>query len=120
MLRRQKKYEEAIALFTRVLAVREWRGEIWAASLYGIGMCHLEQGNVQEAFAFFQRLYVLYEAYPEWAGRAYVRSAECLEKLGRTREAIQTYQEMLRKPDMAGTDSAAKARAEMKRLESGS
>jgi TolA-binding protein len=108
ILRALNEFERAIESYTTVLAVRQWR-QFWPESLYNIGLCYMQQNRLKEAFAFFQRVYVLYEGYPEWAARAYLRSAECLEKLGKPDEALATYRELLSKQALAETPEARTA-----------
>jgi TolA-binding protein len=117
--RELKQYDLAIAAYQTVLGVKEWRGPLWPESLYGIGLCHLDRGQVAEAFAYFQRLYVLYDGYPEWVARAYLKSGECLEKLARHAEATKTYREMLGKETLAGRPELAAARDALGRLGGG-
>lgn len=75
--------------------VREWRGPLWPEALYKVGRCHLAKGDAEKAFAYFQRVYVLYGGYTTWVAKAYLDSGACLEQLGRKVEAARTYQEML-------------------------
>jgi len=95
ILGRQKKYQEAIASLELILEVKEWRGEAWARALYKTGEFLREEGNIQEAFAYFQRVYVLYGAYHEWAAKAYLQSAMCLGALGKEEERVKTLREMI-------------------------
>lgn len=95
LLASMKKYDEAIQKYLRVLEMREWRGPLWPESLYAVGVALLNQGKLQEAFGYFQRVYVMYTGYPEWCAKAYLQSGVVLEKLNRRREAIATYEEML-------------------------
>ncbi|HMP91073.1 MAG TPA: tetratricopeptide repeat protein [Kiritimatiellia bacterium] len=90
-----RRHDEAIKDYLRVLEIREWRGPLWPESLFRIGQILREQGKLQEAFGYFQRVYVLYAGYPEWAAQAYLQSGLVLERLNRRREAIATYTEML-------------------------
>jgi TolA-binding protein len=99
-----------------VLSVREWRGELWPESLYWCGICKMELGEFEPAFAYFQRVYVLYEGYPEWTARAYLKSAECLLKLNKAAEAMNTYREMLGKESLAKLPEFATAKAEFEKL----
>jgi TolA-binding protein len=114
--RLQKQYATAIDAYNTVLGVREWKGPMWPESLYWIGVCQLEQNKVAEAFAYFQRIYVLYQGFPEWAAKAYLQSAACLEKLGRANEAVATYREMLQQEQLAGRPELATAREALQRL----
>ncbi len=95
MLVALRKFPEAVEKYLRILEMREWRGPLWPESLYQIGNALAEQGKLQEAFGYFQRVYVMYTGYPEWCARAYLQSGITLEKLNRRREAVATYEEML-------------------------
>lgn len=114
--RLQKRPEDAIKTYSLVLGVKEWRGPLWPEALYWIGICHLEQGTPREAFAFFQRIYVLYEAYPAWVAKAYLKSAECLERLDQKADAVKTLQEMLSKESLAQLPETKEAQAMLQRL----
>lgn len=115
----QGRYDEAVKVYNMVLAVKEWKGEAWAEALCGVGMAHMAEGKTQEAFAFFQRVYVMYGGYPQWAAKAYVQSAICLDKLGKADEAIQTLIEMLGDERFAKTEAAHEGRKMLIRLRGG-
>jgi TolA-binding protein len=117
MLKEQKKYKEAIALYEQVLKVREYRGPLWPECLYQIGQSFLDQGNYREAFAYFQRIYVLYGNYADWVARAYLQSAMCLEKLNQRQDALRTYQEMLTKERLKKLPEYAEAEKRLARLQ---
>jgi len=104
-----KRYDEAVKDYLQVLAMKEWRGPLWPESLYQIGSVLEIQGKLQEASGYYQRVYVLYEGYPEWASRAYLQSGVVLEKLNRRREAITTYQELLANEKYKSSESARDA-----------
>ena len=87
--------------------------------LYWIGSCRYEQGRTEEAFAFFQRVYVLYEGYPEWTSKAYEGSVNCLRKLGRQEEVIKTLREMAGNAAVAATPEGLRAKAELDKLPGG-
>lgn len=101
--------DEAKQDYLRILEIREWRGPLWPESLFQIGQLLQAEGKLQESFAYYQRVYVLYSGYPEWASRAYLQSGLVLEKLNRRREAIATYEEMLAIETMRETESAREA-----------
>lgn len=118
--RLSKKYDSAVETYKELFAIREWRGPLTPQSLYWIGVCKFEQGDTKEAFAFFQRVYVMYEGHAEWAAKAYESSVRCLEKLGgRTDEIIATYEEMLSKEDIASTPEGIRARKRLADLRPG-
>lgn len=105
----EKKYIEAFSYYQKVLGVREWRGALTPETLYAMGVCRLEQGEVEEAFAYFQRVYVLYGEYRKWTAPAYLKSAECLKRLGKMDEVRDTYAEMLSDELLAATPEGQEA-----------
>ena len=113
---RRNEYERAEAEYKTVLGVKAWRGELWPQALLALGDLMRNKGEPAEAFAYYQRVYIMYQGFPEWAGRAYLASAECLEALNKTDEAVNTYQEVLRNPATASTPAALQAQAALKRL----
>ena len=118
--RLRKKYDLAIKTYEELSGNREWRGPLTPQALYWIGMCKLELGEVEEAFAFFQRVYVMYEGYSDLAAKAYEASIRCLERLGgRTDEIIATYEEMVSKEDIASTPEGIRAREQLAKLRPG-
>ncbi len=112
-----KQYPEAIKTYTELFAVREWRGPLTPEALYWIGYCKNELGETEEAFAFFQRVYVLYEGYADWAAKAYEASVSCLQKLGgREEDIVRTVQEMLANEKIAATPEGKRARVLLNQL----
>lgn len=93
----QGDYKAAEDSYNRIFSVRLWRGPVSAEAMFRLAESWYAQGNYEKAFAFFQRTYLLYKAYDggRWAADAYVRSAECLMKLGREPDARNTYRAML-------------------------
>jgi tetratricopeptide (TPR) repeat protein len=115
--RLQGKHELAVEAYSELLAIREWRGPLTPEALYCIGNSKLELGETEEAFAYFQRIYVLYEQYTEWVAPAYAKSIECLSKLGsRTQDILNTYEEMLANEQVAATPEGKEARVQLNRL----
>jgi tetratricopeptide (TPR) repeat protein len=115
--REQKKYELAVEAYKEVLAIREWRGPLTPEALFCTGICKMELGDIEAAFAYFQRIYVLYEDYTEWVAPAYARSIDCLKQLGgHSEDIIKTYREMLANEKVAATPEGQKAREMLRRL----
>ena len=108
------RLEEAKKIFELVASVREWRGESTAFSVYSLGDIEARRGHWAEANAYFQRVYVGYQKFLPWVAKAYMRSAESFEKLGKAQEAANTYRELLRNEKLATFNEAQEAR---KRLE---
>ena len=116
-LRLSKRYDEAIEKYKAFASVRAWRGPRTPQALYWTGVCQLEQGNIAEACAWFQRAYVLYGQYPEWTAKAYAASVECLQKLGQQEDVIRTWREMVADPNVVDTPEGRQARAELSKLQ---
>jgi tetratricopeptide (TPR) repeat protein len=104
------KYEEAKKLFELITNVREWRGESTALAVYSLGDLEQRQGNWAEAIARYQRVFVLYQKYLPWVAQAYIKSAQCFEKLGKRPEAIGHLREMLRNEKLANFPETQEAR----------
>ncbi len=115
-LRLSKQYDAAVKTYNELFAVREWRGPLIPESLYWIGCCLASQGKTEEAFAFFQRVYVLYEGYADWSAKAYEGSVQCLEKLGRRDDMLKTLREMLANADISATPEGHRAQVRLNRL----
>jgi tetratricopeptide (TPR) repeat protein len=92
---KQGKFPQADECYKSVLAVREWKGPLWPAALYGRGECARLQRNYDTAAAYFERIYVMYGNYKQWVAKAYVARAECLTRLQLYSKAAETLQELL-------------------------
>jgi TolA-binding protein len=114
--RLSSRLDKAVATYQKIFSNRAGLGALAPETLYWIGVCKREQGGTEKAFAFFQRIYVLYQGHPEWVAKAYEASAQCLEKLGRTDEMIQTLQEMVATPSIQNTPEVQRAKETLLRL----
>jgi tetratricopeptide (TPR) repeat protein len=91
------KYPEADDCYKSILAVREWRGPLWPAALYGRADC-----------ARLQR---------KWSAKAYLARSECLAKLGQYKKAAETLEELVANQDLQDqTDVVAEARKKLEDL----
>ncbi|MDF7826062.1 tetratricopeptide repeat protein [Pontiellaceae bacterium B12227] len=116
--RLQGDYAKALEAYKEVLAIREWRGPLTPEALYYSGLCKLKLGDVEEAFAYFQRIYVLYEDYTQWVAPAYSKSIQCMEELGGyDQEIINTCKEMLANDAVAETPEGVEAARRLRELE---
>src|SRR4051812_15408306 len=113
------KLDEAKKGFEQVASVREWRGESTAFSVFSLGEIEAKRGRWAEANAYFQRVYVAYQKFLPWVAKAYIRSAESFEKLGKTQEAVNTYRELLRNEKLSSFAEAAEARQRLQALGQG-
>ena len=113
------KLDEAKKTFEQVASVREWRGESTAFSVFSLGEIEAKRGRWPEANAYFQRVYVAYQKFLPWVAKAYMRSGESFEKMGKTQEAINTYRELLRNERLSSFAEAAEARQRLQALGQG-
>jgi TolA-binding protein len=103
------RYAEAKKLFEQVAGTREWRGESTAQAVYYLGEVEERQNRLPEAIAFYQRVFVAYQKYLPWVGKAYLKTALCFEQLGKREEAVAHLREVLRKENInAETKSQAR------------
>ena len=101
---------EAISDYNDILANRAAPRRLKPEALLGIASCLESQKEWNQAIAYYQRVYVLYGAYKKQVAIAYVRSAACFEKLGKIKEALDTYDEFLGSDAARGSAEAALAR----------
>jgi len=109
-------FDQAVETYNELFAIREWRGPLTPEALYRIGTCKLELGKPEEAFAFFQRVYVMYEGYTEWVARAYEDSVHCLQITGRHEDVAKTWREMVSLENIAATPQGKLAQRELDAL----
>lgn len=107
---------EAQGYFEQVASNRAWRGEATAISVLSLGEIEMQLGKFAEANAYYQRVFVAYQKYPAVQAKAYLRSGEAFEKMGKTPEAISTYSEMLRNPSLAAFPETTDARQRLNEL----
>ncbi|MFH0879644.1 MAG: tetratricopeptide repeat protein [Lentisphaerota bacterium] len=117
-LQQLKRYEEAAADFNTILANRVSPRELKPEALLGLAGCMEAQGKTRESIPYYQRIYVLYQAYTGAVATAYLKSGEAFEKLKDVQSAANTYKEMLGIEPLANSPEAEKARANLARLES--
>jgi tetratricopeptide (TPR) repeat protein len=91
-----RRYPEARKLYEQVAATREWRGESTVQAIFYLGLIEERQNRLPEAIAHYQRVFVGYQKYVLWVGKAYLKAALCFDKLGKRKEAIAHLQEVLR------------------------
>ena len=115
--RAEGHFDEAVKRYQEVLQVKEWKGELWPEAIYFVGESLREQGKDKEAYAYFQRIYVLYPHYKEWTAKAYLRCAEISEKLGLKDEAVRTLGEMLANQSLRSTSEYVSAEQRLKELQ---
>ena len=110
------RLDEAKKVFEQVASVREWRGDATAFCVYSLGEIAQKQDKLPEAIANYQRVFVAYQRFLPWVAKAYIKSGECFEKMGKTQEAINTYKEMLRNEKLASFAECEVARKRLQEL----
>ena len=110
------RLDEAKKVFEQVASVREWRGESTAFSVFSLGEIEAKRGRWAEANAYYQRVYVGYQKFLPWVAKAYMRSAESFEKLGKAQEAANTYRELLRNEKLASFSETQEARKRLQAM----
>ena len=112
-------WAKAVETYQKIFSIRTGHSSLAPETLYWIGVCKRELGETEKAFAFFQRVYVLYKGQPEWAAKAYEASADCLQKLGRNDEVIKTRKEMVTDPSIQKTPEGLRAAEALRRANGG-
>lgn len=105
-----KKLDEAKPLFEQVGATREWKGEATAEALYYLGEIAFEKQDFATGAQQFQRITMAYQRYPAMVGKAYLRSADCFEKLGDAEKAKAQLSEFVSKEKLASLPEMETAR----------
>ncbi|MEM0965048.1 MAG: tetratricopeptide repeat protein [Verrucomicrobiota bacterium] len=78
-----------------ILKTPDWRGEPHAEALYRVGVTYFEEGLFPEAHGFFERTFLGYGLFDEWAVRAYLMDAKTLVEMGQIEDARRTLNEAL-------------------------
>lgn len=99
-LYKRGNYEDAEKEFNAIMGVSEWRGGIFAEAMCGMARCRIATEDYETAHSYYQRTYLLYKKYDDgkWAADGYLGAADCLVKLGRNADAVNTLNEMLNDP----------------------
>jgi tetratricopeptide (TPR) repeat protein len=70
----------------------------------------------EKAIVFFERVYVAYGKFGELNAKAYWSRGASLEKLDLNREALETYEELVSRPDLKSFEETGKASEKIARL----
>jgi tetratricopeptide (TPR) repeat protein len=99
-----------------VLTSRDARGSSWAEALLISARCAEKTNDPKKAAAYYQRIYVLYRAYPEILAKAYLGGGRCFEKLNMPSAAIKTYEEMVARAELKDLPEMAEVRQRLAKL----
>ncbi len=111
----RREYSAADTAFKDVLGVRAWRA-FWPEALYRRGEGAFAQRRFATAAAYYERIYVLYAHAADWTAKAYLRRAQCLERLHEPAKAREVLQELLAQPHLQERPEAAEAREMLARM----
>ncbi|MEX0718469.1 MAG: tetratricopeptide repeat protein [Planctomycetaceae bacterium] len=107
-LKQQAKFDEARAVFARVVESAAGRRTKTAArSQFFIAETYLIEQQYREARDEYLKVVLLYD-FPEWQAPALLQAAKCEEQLGNWPQAVLKYEELLKK--FPTSEHAAKAR----------
>lgn len=88
--------EDARERLIQILKTPDWRGEPHAEALYRVGVSYFEEEKYPQAHGFFERTFLGYALFDEWAARAYLMDAKTLVAMDEREDARRTLQEALR------------------------
>jgi len=111
-----KEYEKAYDSFKNIIAVKEWKGPLWPAALYGMAEAEIGRKQVEKAIPLLERIYLMYSHYKTWAVKAYIKRAACLKEKKMYKEAFETLQDMMNNPDFKDLPEAEEAKKELEVL----
>lgn len=110
------KYDKADDCYNKVLKVREWRGPLWPAAVYGLGESQKARRSFEKAAAYYERVYLLYSAHRKWAAKAYLARADCLTRVQQYNKAAETLEAMVAVPELAEMPEIQEARQQLESL----
>ena len=113
---KQGKYDKAEECFRQVLSVKEWSGPLWPAALFGAGDVARMRGKLDQACAYYERIYLMYASYRTWSAKAYVSRADTLTRMQEYNKAVETLEAMLAVPELAALPEAKDAQERLAAL----
>lgn len=117
ILTQQGIYEGARTTLNEILQIKGMRGRPHARALAGLARIETEQGNLERAIPYWQRIYTLYRAYPEIIIDAYWESSLLFEQIGNNTAARNTLRELLSDERLEKFESFTLAQAKLPKLE---
>lgn len=94
--------DRALARYEEALAEKATPRWLKAEALLKVGDLRLAAGDPRKAAPYFQRVFVLYGAYPELAARAYLGSARSMAGIGEPVEQARVLLEFLDRAELTG------------------
>ena len=105
-------YTKAILIFREVAGYSSWK-KLHAEAYVRIGQCYYNMGKFDLASSFFQKTYVSFLRYYDWAAQGYLWHARTLKKLGKAADARAVLQEAIKNPKIRETPAFPELNSEL-------
>ena len=105
-------YSKAILIFREVAGYSSWK-KLHAEAYVRIGQCYYNMGKFDLASSFFQKTYVSFLRYYDWAAQSYLWHARTLKKLGKAADARAVLQEAIKNPKIRETPAFPELNSEL-------
>ncbi|MDG1241018.1 MAG: tetratricopeptide repeat protein [Opitutae bacterium] len=92
-------YDQALDQYQSILQIRDWRGTAWAQACFMIGQCFEARNETLKAHGYYERTYLSYRQFPEWAGQALYADGMLLESMQELESARSVYLEFMALPN---------------------
>ncbi len=116
LLAEHRKMVEATEIYKGLLSDKLTPARSKAEALLAWGSLLEKQNQPLPATAYYERVYVAYGRHLDLVAKAYLARAKALEKMGKTREAHEVYDECARSAALAAYPEFAAAEQRMKEL----
>ncbi len=107
-----KEFTKAILIYREVAAYSGWKS-MHAEAYVKIGQCYYDIGKFDLAASFFQKTYVSYLRYYDWAAQGYLGHARTLKQLGKPGDARAVLQEAIKNPKIRDTEAFPELNSEL-------
>lgn len=95
------KIEECEKLLKEMFGDKSVSKEVKAEVTWLLGEIRFKQKALEDAFNYFQRLYLSFAAFPQWSAKGYLRAGETKEALGKGTDAVDVYKDAVNDPRKA-------------------
>jgi TolA-binding protein len=96
-----EKLDEAEKSLKGVISEKTYPPEAKAEATWLLGEIKFKQKVLPDAYMDFQRLYLSFKKFPQWAAKGYLRAGETKEALGKFADAKAVYREAIEDPKNA-------------------
>lgn len=78
----QGNYKDPEKPLVEIVGTKEWKGELTAEALFWLGECAFAQKNYPVAVNYYQRIFLSFGKFTDWAIKGYNQAAECFKAMG--------------------------------------